>query len=365
MKRVLQVVSSLRKNGTETFIMNLFRNIDRSEVMFDFLVFNDDRSGFYEEIVSYGSRVFFLPPRRKDFFKYKKELISFFEKNASDYDAVHMHGMSLTTLLPLKLAKRYGIKKRIFHIHGSSCQGFHNKFLHGLNKMWINGLATDFLGCSQEALKWGFSHSKALIKSRVIPNGINLKKFKFDSRKRYDIRKELNIEKETVIGHIGSFNPIKNHLFLLEIFKSYQRLNPNSVLILVGDGNLEFSIKQKINELALNDKVKILGRREDVENIYQAMDIFVFPSLHEGLGFVLIEAQANGLPALASTGVPPEVVLSDNVARYPLGKSADDWALKIAELVEIDRNQTTFNNRMEKFSIINTVKILNSIYISE
>ena len=153
MTRVLQVVAALKKNGTETFIMNIFRNIDRKNFMFDFLIFSDEKEGFYNEILELGGNIYHIPSRRDSWKEYHHQLDVFFSKHATKYDAVHMHGMSLTSLAPLYYAKKHGIKKRIFHIHASNCDGLHNKILHYLNQTRISHLATHFLGCSNQAVK--------------------------------------------------------------------------------------------------------------------------------------------------------------------------------------------------------------------
>lgn len=360
MIRVLHVLSALHRHGTETFVMNLFREIDREEIMFDFLVFNSNTDGYYDEIISMGSKIFQLPPRRAGLKDYEESLDKFFKENAGNYDAVHFHAMSLTTLSPLKYAKKYGIKKRLMHMHGMSCQGFHNKVLHFINKSRISGLATDFLGCSSKAVEWGYGGTKAMKSSKVVFNGIDIDKFRFKSEVRKKIRKELGIDDKFVCIHIGTFNEIKNHRFLLDVFKELNLKHSQSILICIGNGSLFNQSKGYALELGIAEKVLFLGERANVCDYLQASDAMIFPSLHEGLGIALIEAQIAGLPVVASTGVPKEANVTGNFNRLSLNESTCHWVDKI---LEIKNNVTRdLNLDVDKFSSRHTLHIISGLY---
>lgn len=363
MTRILHVVSALKKNGTETFLINILRNIDREKFKFDFLIFNEDKDGYYPEVKSLGCEVYFLPPRRAGLVNYHRQLDHFFKDKSKEYDVIHIHDMSLSSVAPLYFAKKYGIPKRIMHIHGSNCNGIHNKIFHKINRHRIASLATHYLSCSAGASAWGYSKSPALKKSTVIPNGIDLDKFKFDQIQRDKIREELKIDKDRfTIVHVGGFNAIKNHKFLLDVVKQLQSYKPDVKLICAGVGTLLPSIKEYASKLNLEENVLFLGHRDDVSSLMSAADMLIFPSLHEGLGLVVVEAQASGLPVVVSTGVPQEVGVSASFYRIDLNKGVDYWAKYIAGLdININRDN---NPEIERYSIEKTIEMLSKIYLS-
>lgn len=362
MIRILQVVSSLKKNGTETFIMNLFRKIDRRKIMFDFLIFNDDKDGYYAEAASLGSRIYYITPRKEGFFKYHADLDKFFRLHARDYTAIHKHDMSLSSIAPLFYAKKYGIEKRIMHMHGSNCSGLHNKLFHKINKYRLPGIVTDVLGCSEVANHWGYSQTLLLNVSKIIANGIDLNKYEFNPEERERIRNLYNIkESDLVLLHVGSLNEVKNHKFLIEIFSHLKNIKTSSKLFCIGTGKLLENLKNQAKTLGLKDHVIFLGHRDDVAAWMSASDILVFPSLHEGLPFVLIEAQSSHLPVVASSGVPLEAKVSDNYYCLDLKAGPKVWAEKIAILNKADRSKTS-NPMIRKFDIETTVKQITEIY---
>lgn len=368
MARVLQVVSTLKKNGTETFIMNVFRKIRKEGYDFDFLTFTEDKEGFYEEIISYKSKVFFLPPRKRNFIDYHRQLDKFFAKHAKEYDAIHIHGMSHTSIAPIVYAKKYGIPVRILHIHGSSCRRIYNKVFHHLNKYRASNYTTHNLACSDNAMKWGFSNTRKYNATKIIPNGIDLKKFKYNKDIRNKIRKELNLDDNTIaIAHVGAFNPIKNHSFIIKLFSRLLSIKHEAKLFLVGEGPLMDDIKQQCNELGISERVEFLGRRDDVPDLLQAFDIMVMPSLHEGLPFALIEAQASSLPVVASDGISDEVILTSEIELLPLDAGIDYWVNTIINMLEHRKKREeralSENDKLKIFSIENTVNELLSIYM--
>lgn len=363
MIRILHIVNALNRNGTETFIMNIFRHIDTSKYKFDFLVATNEKNGFYNEIIDLGGKIFTLPSRREGFVNYHRNLNSFFKSYSHEYDVIHVHNMSLTTLAPLYYAKKYGIKKRIFHIHASNCQGIHNKILHYLNKFRLSNLANYCLSCSRPASKWGFSYTPSFEKSIVIPNGIDLDKFAFNSENRLKVRTELNLTDKFVLIHVGSFNKIKNHNFLLNIFNILYKKNRNLKLICIGDGQLLEKTKEKSNLLGLNDGILFLGKREDIPELLSAADIMIMPSLHEGLGISLIEAQASGMPVIASKGVPKEAITNKDSKQLSLKSGPKFWADVINKYINNERTSVKDKN-INNYSISKTVSLISNIYSS-
>lgn len=361
MLRTLQIVSSLKKNGTETFIMNVFRNIDKSKYNIDFLIFDETKDGFYHEVIEAGANVYILPSRKKGFFNYHNNLKEFFKHKGSNYDAVHMHATSLTTIAPLIYSKKSGIKNRIMHIHGSGYRGMHNLIFHKINKLRIGKMANKFLACSRKAAYWGYGRN-SLFPVSIIPNGINIERFKFDIEKRKLKRKELGLNKDDYVAiHVGMFHPVKNHKFLFNVIEEIKALGVNIKLLCVGEGVLFDAFNKEIKERKLGKEIKLLGYREDISELLSASDIFIFPSFREGFGIAALEAQANGLNVLASTKVPDEVKLSDKFSFLDLKEGPKVWAKKILEIKDKCQH---FNvpESINRYSSENTLKILTKVY---
>ena len=347
MKRVLVFGITDNPGGVESVIMNYYRLIDKEKINFDFLC-NTEIVAYEEEIKSLGGKIYRITARSKDYRKYKKEIKKFFKENAKKYSTIWVNVCSLANIDYLKYAKKYGIKHRIIHSHNS--QNMDSKlrgFVHKINKLKIHKYATDYWTCSEEAGKW-FYKNKILKSDKylLINNAINTENYKFDEEIRQEYRKELKIENKIVIGHIGRFHFQKNQEFLIEIFNEINKLNRDTVLILIGQGEDENKIEEKINKLKLNECVRILGMRKDVPQLIQAMDIFLFPSLFEGLALVLLETQASGLPVITSKNVVPECVkLSDNFQFIDLKMGAKYWAEKVLEVLNTKINRKNLSNQ--------------------
>ena len=361
MHKVLFITSSLDRNGTETFIINVFRCIDREKYMFDFLLFTESINGYYNEVQKYGSKIYRLPARKDGLFKYKKKIKEFFELHSKEYTVIHWCGCSLTSILPIYYAYIFDIPIRIIHAHSSNVKGLHNRVLHCVNKMIISKIGTHFLACSQLAANFFFRGTRCYGKYLIIKNGINLDKFQYNVLIRNKFRKELGLVDKFVIGHVGQFTKVKNHLFIIDIFVELLKREPSSVLLLLGVGEDLEIIKQKVIGLHLQDNVHFLGLREDVNRLLQTMDCFLFPSFYEGLPFALVEAQAAGLPAYTSTNVSREVNLTGNVHFFDLQNTAEEWAKKILLNKHIRNNVNDLIVR-KGYSIRETVNKLINIY---
>lgn len=359
--KVLHICSALNRNGTETFIMNVFRKIDRSKISFDFLVNQSSDDGFEQEARSLGANIFVLPPRREGFFRYSKALDDFFKKNGDKYKAVHLHGNSFTSLLPLKKARKYGVQTIVAHCHNMSTTGLHNRILHILNRSQVHQIANTYFACSEGARQYGFSHTRAFDESVVVPNGIELDTFKFNPDLRYRMRKELALSDRLVIGNVAALRDAKNHFFMLDVMAELVKLSREAVLLLVGDGPLRDEIMEKIQTLNLENNVRLLGSRDDVPALLQAMDIFFFPSKYEGLGISLIEAQAAGLEVIASDTIPQETAVSPLIRYLPLDLPPSEWAKVIAETERRPRNISY--EGLKKFDIKDTCRILTDTYL--
>ncbi len=360
--KILQITSSLKRNGTETFIMNLFRNINRHDFIFDFLIFSTDKDGFYDEVLSLGGKIYSLPTRKKGFWNYVKGIRTFFKEHAHEYDAIHWHGSSFSSIAPIYYAKKYGITNIIIHSHSSNCASFHNIILHKFNRLFIPNIASTFLACSEKALEWAYGNTSAFSKAKIIYNGLPLNKFAFNQNSRTLKRKDLNIESSFVIGHVGAFNTIKNHSFLLSVFKEIVKLNSNAILLCVGEGELLNKMISLSKELEIDEKVLFLGRRDDVAQLLQAMDIMIMPSLFEGLPYALIEAQASGLPVFVSSTISESSKITEQFFPISLDESPEKWASIISNYFNASRTAAKNNERLFKFAIENTISEITAIY---
>ena len=331
MIRILQIGMTDNLGGIETFVMNYYRHIDREKIQFDFINIYD-KLYYQDEIEALGGKVYTVASYYKHPLRYLRQVKQIIRENR--YRVVHCNMNSAVFVYPLMAAKRGGAKTIIAHSHNSSSdKGLLKAVLHTLNKHLIPRYATDFFACSETAGRWFFS-DKICNSDRftVIPNAIDLDTFKPDDASRAAKRHELGIADGTlVLGHVGRFAKQKNHDFLVDVFAKVHEQRPDSVLLLVGQGPLEGEIKEKVARLGLADAVLFLGKRDDVNELYRAMDVFVLPSLYEGLGTVLIEAQACGCRALAADVVPESAKATALLDFLPLEKGAGAWATAILD----------------------------------
>lgn len=363
MIKILHIVSSLTiDSGVANFIMNYYRNIDKTKIQFDFLYFEKANKELIEEIVRLGGNVYFVhKPSLKRCINTYKEFNSFFELNVAKYKAVHLHEVYLVHFIK-HFCKKYNIKHLITHAHTTKYSDNPKKALRNkIMCLGLNDVATDLFACSKAAGE--FYYGKEVVESgkvKIIPNAINLEKYKFNEAVRNKIRKELNIEDKFVIGHIGRMAPPKNQIFLLKVFKEISQKQNDSVLLMIGDGPLRAEIEEEILNLNLKDSVILLGVRNDVPQLLMAMDVFVLPSLFEGLGIVAVEAQAVGLKCILSNRVPREVDCG-NCEFFDVNKNIEVWVNKILLYYPTSRQ---FRANMARYNIKNTAKYLMQLYKS-
>lgn len=360
MVRILHVVPNMDAGGLETFIMNMYRNIDREKIQFDFLVHYKKKCHYDDEIERLGGKIYRLSFREdNNFIKYIYQLIKFF-KNHKEYKIIHGHMLS-AAFFYLGIAKINKVPIRIIHSHNTSTE----KNLKGNIKSLMLKLSKInsnlWLACSQKAGNFIYGNKEF----KVINNAIDLNKFQYNNTVRDKIRKELKIEDKFVVGHIGRFNSQKNHIFLLEIFSELCKKNTNSILILIGKGELEEVIKSKIEELDLQDKVMLLGVRSDINDIYQGLDVFVLPSLFEGLPVVGVESQAAGLQTILSDTISDEIRISNNVHFLKLTDGAKAWAEYINSLKSFEHIITTEQIKNNGYDIKIECEKLSRLYINK
>lgn len=358
--RILHVVTYMGRGGLETMIMNYYRHIDREKIQFDFLVHRDFKADYDDEIEQLGGKIYRvsrLIPWSKN---YKNQLNTFFKRH-KEYKIIHVHQDCLSSVI-LKVAKENNIPVRIAHSHNSN-QDKNLKYIIKLfYKQFIPKYATHLMACGKEAGDWMFNGKEY----QIMNNAIDVSLYTYNEQIAKTKRKELGINEDTfVLGHVGRFFPQKNHHFLIDIFKELHQLNPNSKLLLVGDGELRKEIEDKVKTLNLQDDVIFTGVRSDVNELMQAMDFFIFPSLYEGLGIVLIEAQASGLSCLVTDTLPLECEVINQFERLSLKESSKSWANEILKNKDYIR-ETDANKLIEAgFDIISNAQWLEDFYIKQ
>lgn len=329
--RIAQVMGKMVGGGVESVVMNYYRNINKNRIQFDFIVDSDSTNIPKEEIESLGGKIILVPPYQKTS-KYIKELAKVFKEN--NYKIVHSH-INTLSVFPLYAAKKANIPVRIAHSHSTSNKKEWKKnLLKNILKPFSKIFATDYFCCSEYAGKYLFGTKTYENKEvTLINNAIDVDKFLYNEELRKKKRKELGIKKEIVICHVGRFISQKNHLRLLEIFSTLTKTNPKEkfILLLIGEGKLEPIIKEKAKSLGLEKQVKFLGQRNDVNELMQAMDIFLLPSLYEGLPVVGVEAQTSGLLCILSSSMTKETKVLSTTKFISLEASDDEWSKEILE----------------------------------
>ena len=336
--RVLHMIAVLEMGGSQSMVMNIYRAIDRNKLQFDFIVDHPDRSSeLRKEIESLGGRVYSFPTfKGTNIAQIRKAWDRFFTDHA-EYKILHTHSRSYASVY-LPIAKKHGLVT-ISHAHNTSNGKGMVAFIKNAMQYPIRYQADYMFACSEEAGRWLFGE-KAVHSDRfkVIPNAIDAERFKYNPEVRHRIRKELGIGYEFVVGHVGRLSPQKNHDFLLRCFAEFAAKSPDSRLLLVGDGELRPHLEERAKELGIADKVLFLGARTNTYEYYQAMDCFVFPSLYEGLGIAVVEAQAAGLPCVVSGTLPKRVDIGAGLVQFcSLNHLPGEWADIILMVKRNDR----------------------------
>lgn len=334
MKKILVVGDFMIRSGVTHFIFNSFGNLDPQKYKID-VVNVSGKNECQQKLDDLGWHQYMVRPANQKLSSHLKDWFQFLKANASNYDAIHFNYSAMWNFLPILFAKHFGIKQIVIHSHntyfgtdGSKAKLKILTWLHNLGKMIIcNWVATDFLAVSDQAATWLFT-SKVVKKHeyQVVNNGIDLNKYKFNTDARNQVRQSLNLKTKTVYGHVGVFEKRKNHHFLIDVFNHIQRRDPKAVLMLIGEGVLQSEIKERVHDLGLDEKVFFMGRRNDLNQLYSAMDYLIFPSLHEGLSTVFVEAQDSGLPIFISAEIPLGNYLKNLVLPISLTKNALQWS---------------------------------------
>lgn len=358
--RIAYLTKDMPVNGISTVIMNYCRHLEKEK--YEITIFSGPPivEQYKEECEKLGIRIIETPPKKggnplKYYFFLLKQL------NRKKYDIIHIHGNSATITMELFITWIKGIKHRIGHCHNTQCDSLK---IHKTLKPILKKLYTYGFSCSKEAGEWMFGN-KAF---EVLPNGFITEKFKFNKNNRTKIRKKLNVEDKFVIGHVGMFNEQKNHPFILSVFEEIAKEHDKAVLLLVGTGPNYEKIQDLINNHPYNERIICYGVTDQISEVYDAMDLFFFPSKFEGLGIVLLEAQIKGLPCVASDVIPKEVVLNEKMIDFlSLNSNVKVWSKKIlSKAQELNNNRDKVYNENEynikRYEIKENVKTLEKRY---
>ncbi|MCM3568215.1 glycosyltransferase family 1 protein [Neobacillus mesonae] len=358
-KRVLHIVSAMNRGGAETLIMNVYRNIDKSKIQFDFVVHHPDQGDYDEEIIKLGGKIFKIQSLGKlGPIKYIKELVKILKLHP--YIAVHSH-TDYQSGFPAFAAKLAGVQNRICHSHSTNWQKgtkIKDKIILKILQAIIKISATRYCSCSEEAAKFLFG--KHVIENRkyiILNNGINVIEFiKVNKESKKKLLQSLNLsENKIIIGHVGTFSESKNQFFIIKVLKKLLEKDSRFVALFVGEGPLKFKIMSEAENLGIKDNIRFLGVREDIPELMNAFDIFLFPSKFEGFGIVTIEAQSAGTPCVLSQAVPKSVDMGLGLVSFvDLNRNLEVWCdavLKNLNIGRPDKNKIVQQVKSKGFAI--------------
>lgn len=364
--RVLHVFNFFNQGGIENFVMNVYRNIDRSKIQFDFAFPINKKGCFDEEVGELGGNIYFFDSEKKSLWNYYKNL-SRIIKTHGPYAVVHSHIYYFSGYI-LLIARLCGVPVRISHSHETlkgRKQTLGRKLYQNIMRYLIKMNATNWLCCSEDAGNVVF---KKNIPFQVLYNGIDIKRFLYNEEKRLQIRRGIVPDDGFLVLNVGRFAEQKNHKFIISVFSELVKVRPESHLLLIGAGVLKREIELLIERTGLKDKVTILSNIKNTEDYYSASDVFILPSLYEGMGIVVIEAQASGLPVLISDKVTREVQVTDIIDYLPIENGTE--RLWVKKLLDIDvpgsiRDKYNKTFEMTPFDVRKTVSDLTTTYLSK
>lgn len=370
--RILRIVAVMNRGGIETQIMNLYRKLDKSKFQFDFLVTRDETGVFDAEIEKLGGKIYRVPSVRKvGLYKFMKNIDEFF-KIHQEYKIIHCH-MNTWSGLFLNIAKRHNVPIRIAQSH-SAQQGIKNlsikSFIESqfkkIMKLFIKKGATHFWAVGEDAGEWLYGKKIAQTQVEIIPNAKDLESYNYDPKAREFLRKTLDIPINSfVIGHVGSFSPVKNHAFLMKLFDQINKKGIESTLCLVGDGPLRNEVEKQVSEMNLNGKILFLGLRDDVNKLMSVFDVLILPSFFEGMPNVVIEAQAASLPCVVSDSITREIDMGIGLVNFKsLEETKESWIKLLFEIQNNNRPVGTERIKQKGYDINSQIRWMENFYKS-
>ena len=365
--KILQFPIKNTGGGITQYVLNNWKYIDKTKFHFDFATISDSRLDFESELTSHGCKIHYISCSAEDnmnqFVKEFRAILAY------GYDAIHLHTCFWKSFVVEELAIEKDVPVIIVHSHSNDLGGISTKInrkkallTHNVLKTQFNvKLATHFCACSNAAAEWLFGEQIPRERVKILANAIDVDKYSFNLEIRNNYKHKLGLVNNFLIGHVGRFEYEKNHTFLIDVFCEISKKISNAKLLLIGTGTLFESMKNKIDSLDLSKKILLLGKRTDVAQLYQAIDMFVLPSHFEGLGIVLVEAQAAGLQCIASNYVPEDVNVTEKVSFLPL--NIDDWC---NEIIDKMKNTVRADNseliKAKGFDIYTQIKELEKLY---
>ena len=372
--RVLQVFTIMNRGGAESMIMNYYRAINRDMIQFDFLVHRKEKAAFDDEIENLGGRIYRMdainPFYPKDYYN---RLRTFFKEHSS-YSIIHSH-LNTFSCFPHKIAKEFNVPCRIAHAHTAfepiTLRNFvpnkeniieiGKKIIKFRLKKNIHKYATHCFSCGDKAGQWLFGKNTDFY---TMNNAIDAKKFSYSPAVNQQYRKELGLQDELIIGHVGRLTDAKNHSYLLKVFANMLKHKADCVLVLVGMGELQHKIELEIKDLEIQDNVRVLGVRSDIPELLQMMDIFVFPSYYEGLPVTLIEAQAAGVKIIASDSITREVQLTEDIEFISIHKPTKLWVDAILKKIPYCKKNNLNRIIDGDYDIISNTEKIQNFYLN-
>lgn len=331
MIRVLNIIGSMHRGGAETFLINVYRHIDKEKVQFDFLLYSAERENTYiDEIEQMGGRVYLLPTKKEGFLKSLLTIRQVVKEN--DYKIVWRHTNTPFKAIDLIMAKWGGAEHTILHSHSANVRGL-VKISGKITRELFLQFVTERYACGVEAGKWMYGKKTY----QIVKNGIDINKYRYHIDVRQKYREEFGLLDSLVVGHVGRFEKVKNHEFLLKLLKKLIIENKKIVMVFVGEGPLMSEIHEKAVEFGLEKNIRFLGIRSDIPELLQMMDVFVLPSLWEGVPVTLVEAQAAGLPCVVSGNVPTEVKILSSMKFVGLEETIETWSDCIMNALKTER----------------------------
>lgn len=358
MKRLLCIVGGMNVGGAETFLMKVYRNLDKTQYQMDFAVSIEGDGTYDDEIKALGGKIYHITPKSKGVIKNFCDIKKLVKKEQYKYVLrTSQHSLSAMELLAAKFG---GAKVRVYRSSNSNTASVNKKqlWIHRLCSFMPKWFANVRIAPSTEAAEFMFG--KECVKkgsAKIINNGVDLSVYRYDKNSRMEIRQELGIpDAALLVGHVGRFNQQKNHIFLLEVFKSILNINGDAFLLLVGKGELEKSIRERAQMLGLEGHIIFAGVRSDIPSLLSAMDVFVMPSFYEGMPNTIIEAQATGLPCVIADTITKEANITGLVEYLSLEEDLNTWSKKIQGFYKNDRCNTKQSFLEHRYDIQNVTK---------